>query len=343
MKTMMKWMYVAIGTIAFSYTSYGAGTISGTTISNQAAVAFSVGGSPQTPVNSNTLNFVVDSVVSFTVTSNGNTNVVPGATGRVLQFTVASTANLPLDFGLTATNSAGDDFNPSSFAVFAENGVTVGYQAGQDTLTYIDELPADGSRVVYVVSTIPGTPVNGDDAIMHLQAIARAAGVALTQGAVLVATVGAETAGTVDIVFNDGAGTATGDVARDGTHSDDGSYLVVTASIAVTKSSTVISDPVNGVTNPKRLPGAVVQYTISVQNTGGAQADNLSITDTLAATTTFVPGSILVDAIAEDDNNSAADETDPNGANFAAGVVTATILALPAAATKTVVFRVTIN
>lgn len=43
--------------------------------------------------------------------------------------------------------------------------------------------------------------------------------------------------------------------------------------IGVTKSSTVISDPVNGASNPKRLPGAVVEYVIAVSNSGRISPD----------------------------------------------------------------------
>ncbi|HFC52993.1 MAG TPA: DUF11 domain-containing protein [Gammaproteobacteria bacterium] len=55
------------------------------------------------------------------------------------------------------------------------------------------------------------------------------------------------------------------------------------ANITASKSSTVISDPVNGTNNPKRIPGAVVEYTITVTNTAGAQATNVTVTDDLSA------------------------------------------------------------
>ncbi len=54
------------------------------------------------------------------------------------------------------------------------------------------------------------------------------------------------------------------------------------AAITVVKSSAVISDPVNGTFDPKRIPGAVVEYTIRVTNTGGAQATDVTITDDLS-------------------------------------------------------------
>jgi len=42
----------------------------------------------------------------------------------------------------------------------------------------------------------------------------------------------------------------------------------------VTKSSVVVSDPINGTTNPKAIPGAFVDYTIRVENSGPVRADN---------------------------------------------------------------------
>ena len=51
--------------------------------------------------------------------------------------------------------------------------------------------------------------------------------------------------------------------------------------VSVTKVSSVVSDPVNGSANPKAIPGAVVEYLISVTNTGDepADADSVSVTD----------------------------------------------------------------
>ncbi len=49
------------------------------------------------------------------------------------------------------------------------------------------------------------------------------------------------------------------------------------AFLVTTKTSTVISDPVNGTTNPKLIPGAIVEYTITVRNTGTGTVDASSI------------------------------------------------------------------
>ena len=51
--------------------------------------------------------------------------------------------------------------------------------------------------------------------------------------------------------------------------------------MSITKTSVVISDPVNNSTNPKRIPGAIVRYCFTVKNTGDGSADNAAIHDTL--------------------------------------------------------------
>lgn len=50
-----------------------------------------------------------------------------------------------------------------------------------------------------------------------------------------------------------------------------------TAVLVVEKTSTVISDPVNGTANPKLIPGAIVEYAITVRNVGSGRPDNGSI------------------------------------------------------------------
>jgi uncharacterized repeat protein (TIGR01451 family) len=62
-----------------------------------------------------------------------------------------------------------------------------------------------------------------------------------------------------------------------------------TATLTLTKTSVVVSDPVNGTTNPKAIPGAIIRYTIKVTNTGIAPVDvsTIVITDPLPTTVTL--------------------------------------------------------
>ena len=76
-------------------------------------------------------------------------------------------------------------------------------------------------------------------------------------------------------------------VAREGTEGVTdlgiGSFTMVVPALSVQKISTVVSDPVNGATNPKRIPGSVLRYTITVTNAGGGAIDagSLVVTDPL--------------------------------------------------------------
>ena len=81
-----------------------------------------------------------------------------------------------------------------------------------------------------------------------------------------------------------------GDAGRDGTEADDDSYLVSAADLNVAKTSVVISDPFNLLVNPKAIPGALMEYAITVTNTGTVAADNVRITDVLDGNVTLALG-----------------------------------------------------
>lgn len=62
--------------------------------------------------------------------------------------------------------------------------------------------------------------------------------------------------------------------------------LGTNATLTIAKTSTVVSDPSNGSTNPKAIPGAVVRYAIQVSNTGNTTvtSNTVFIRDSLPAT-----------------------------------------------------------
>ena len=76
------------------------------------------------------------------------------------------------------------------------------------------------------------------------------------------------------------------------THTANGSFEVRKASLVVTKLVTLLSDPVDGSTRPKNIPGATEQYTLQVSNTGKGRANAVVITDAIPTNTTYVPGSV---------------------------------------------------
>ena len=53
--------------------------------------------------------------------------------------------------------------------------------------------------------------------------------------------------------------------------------LAANASLTITKDVAPVSDPVNGTTNPKLIPGAIVRYTFTVTNTGPTAVDTNTV------------------------------------------------------------------
>lgn len=332
-----------------------AGTASGTSIVNTATVNYQVASVAQNPVSANN-SITVDRKVNLVVAELGSvtTSVAPGATAQVTTFTVTNTSNAALDIGLTAAQLAGgtaahggtDNFDITGLGMFLDVNGNNTYEAGTDTaVTYLDEIAADASRTVFIVGTIPNTRVNGDVAGVTLSGQAREPGTAGTQGAVITATAGANTAG-VDTVLADGAGVAAGDVAFNGIHSDDDDYTVAAPILTVAKQSRIVSDPVNGTTNPKMIPGATVEYCIVVANGGGgATATNVAISDPLPAQTTYDAGYGIFQSGTYTGTipTGTCNLDGAAGGSFSAGTVSGNLGSITAGQTKTLYFRVTIN
>ncbi|MEO1573405.1 MAG: hypothetical protein AAFU65_00410 [Pseudomonadota bacterium] len=323
MTTAFAWRLVLAGltVLAVPMANAQSTTAAGDTVANQASVAYQVGGVDQAPVLSdddgnagngiNATTFLVDRKLDSTVTelsgaynSASTPTVVPGQNqaannGAVLAFTVANTGNEVQDFSLAATASTfdpfggTDNFDAANVSVFVDSNGDGIYQPGTDTATFIDELSYEDndagdpfSVVVFIVSDIPLAQTAGDIAAYHLTAQVAEGGAPGAQGADITTddSGSADTAG-VDDVFADGENTNNGDDAdRDGKSSAEDAYQVSAPVLTVAKSSQVISDPFNGTTNPKAIPGAVIEYTITVSNgAGAATATNVNVTDDLSA------------------------------------------------------------
>lgn len=121
------------------------------------------------------------------------------------------------------------------------------------------------------------------------------------------------------------------------------------ANLTVTKISSVVSDPVNGVTDPKATPGAVVQYCITIANPDSGTASSIAISDPLPPATSFVSGSIRSGAscgsaaAVEDDNAAGADESDPDGASISGATINAGSTTVGPNSTRAFTFQVTVN
>ncbi|MBU6206349.1 MAG: DUF11 domain-containing protein [Alphaproteobacteria bacterium] len=124
---------------------------------------------------------------------------------------------------------------------------------------------------------------------------------------------------------------------------DESSINVVAAPLSVTKLVTVLSDPINGTTSPKNIPGATEHYCITLSNTGTMPATNVGANDPLPTNVTFVAGSLLGGTTCA---NAAA--TPPTGMSVTyaatpAPTISSTISSLAAGSSAAIVYNTTIN
>lgn len=322
--------------------AYAANTLVGTDITNQVSVAYQVGGVNQTAATDSNM-FEVDRKVIFTVTEDGSatTSVVPGATGAVTTFVVTNSSNDTLDFSLTPSQLSGgtaahggtDVFNVSNLQVFVDSNGNNTYDAG-DTATSINNLAPDTSVRVFIIGDIPLAQLNGQVAGVTLTATA------LNSNGTAITAVDDTAANT------DGVETIFADSGRNGIESAQDDFTVSTASLSVNKISRVVSDGVSA-SNPKAIPGAVVEYCVVVTNTGSQAATNVTVSDdlniaTLADVTydgSFTP---KVDGTAVNLTTNTCTPGTTNG-SYAGGIVSGTLSNIGVGETRTLVFRVTID
>lgn len=280
-----------------SRSAFALGTPSGTPITNKATATYTYGGALLTKV-AKAPPVVVDNKVNLTVTKNGDLTVIPGATDQALLFEVKNEGNTSQRYALTATNSAG--IVMENVRIYLDNGTTPGLWDAGDTL-FVDaatfgDVPADGTLKVLIVSNVPVAAASGATADYQLTATTVDAGTTTVTSP----TLGANTAG-VDVVFADVAGSAAGDLARDGKHSALGIYTINVLELVLSKAVEVTWDPNNLFVNPKAIPGAILSYTITAGVTGLGTAAGVVITDPIPARSTYVANSLKLNGAALSD------------------------------------------
>jgi uncharacterized repeat protein (TIGR01451 family) len=130
---------------------------------------------------------------------------------------------------------------------------------------------------------------------------------------------------------------------------DELNLAIVTGGLTVTKTSSVVSDPFNGTTNPKRIPGATIRWCVVITNIGNQSASAIVLADTINTPEVYAPGTIRSGTsctnatTVEDDNNSGADESDPVGANFTGSTITGTTATLAASASIALTYNTTLQ
>ena len=315
---------IALAAATFVGPASAAGTIAGTTIDNVATATWELPGGGETSVSSNIVTLKVDELLDVTVASGDPADVStqPGQTGQLLTFLVTNAGNGAEKFTLSAiANGGGDDFDPSVASIILDGNGNGAYDAGLDTL-YVagvndPELDPDESLAVFILSTIPASPADGDRGRIDLGAVA---------------VTGSGAPGTSFPGLGQGGGDAVvGATGADG--SDDGWYRVAAASLAFVKSASV-ADPFGGAS---QVPGATITYTLAATVSGSGSLANLRVTDLVPAGTSYTAGSITLDG------GALTDAADADSGSFTGTGISVGLGTVAAGSTRTVTFKVKID
>jgi uncharacterized repeat protein (TIGR01451 family) len=362
--------------LAVAHNAMAAGTPSGTSVGNIATINYSVDGTAQPEVGSteggNTsgpgseTTFLVGTIINLTLIE-GNTTHTSVAAGSLLQATSFTLTNLGNDsqgYNLTAANSAlavfgeADDFDVGTFAYYSDNNNDGLLDALDTLITSVNSLAPDGSIDLLVTATIPNNQPDNQTSAISLTAVTTADGTTVPA---------AETGGAFDstlvaIVFGDGSTTTDLTIGDPGQTEGDATavaldqYHVLTAALTVSKTVAVYSDPANGTTVPKAIPGAILTYTITIVNGGTGTATDISISDEIAAgtgvfntlyndgvTTCTGAEGIAVKNGSEGSPVCKSNASDADSADFTGIIVTAAGLTLAGGQTATIAFQITIQ
>lgn len=232
--------------------------------------------------------------------------VDPGAAAQLLNFTLTNNGNATMQFALTSAAQATTTANPFGGALNDTfDGTSLNTNGTAGATATLATLAPDANSNLTISITVPNGPQGQDVAgstagityvdralaayllTAKAQWVGSGADVGNTDGTIAGTAIGGATcialgATTVDYVVADPANSAD-DVARDGLATMRHAYQVKSAQISIAKSSAVLTDPVNctipgdgtsciggNSATARMIPGAVVEYTITVSNAGGS-------------------------------------------------------------------------
>lgn len=260
-----------------------AGTRAGTVISNTADVSYSIGGQAGTSRTAPVI-LVVGEVLQVAVTAATPIVTVASAPARaVVAFRIVNTGNGDESFRLALDTAVGGDFTPA-----AANPTFFFDSDGSGTLTAADapyvpgvnepRLAPDASALVFAAIDIPAGTVEGARARVRID-VRSVTGVAAAGTRFPAAGDGG-----VDAIAGLGGGQA----------SATADLLVSAFAVAVVKSAQV-TDSAGG---PRAEPGARITYDVAITVSGTQTAPAVVFRDPIPASTTYLPGSLLLDGAA---------------------------------------------
>ncbi|MDH3546583.1 MAG: DUF11 domain-containing protein [Gammaproteobacteria bacterium] len=245
----------------------------------------------------------------------------PARARRSCFLVVTNTGNGTEGFQLAINNAfSGDDFDPvasTPAAIYFDTDASGDFSAGDIAYTpgsndpllapdasvdilLVNDIPAslaDGATVVQISDVLPA-------GVTFVSAVVSQGAYDSVTGAWFVGTVGAGSNATLSLQATVDAGTAgttitnTASVAflsqhdsNAGNDIDSADIVPTAANLTVLKCAVTVRDPLGAVAPAAlAIPGATVEYEISVTNSGNGDATEIIVTDTLDSNVAFLAG-----------------------------------------------------
>lgn len=341
-KSFLRAALMSTAILGMAGAAQAAGTAPGVSVTNSIDLSYTSSGNTISRPDAASVSFVVDRKVDFIFEGQDSPSMVAveqGASEVWLTFRLQNEGNdsSAYDIDLTRTGALGLTYDATGSGAEGTYSVYVGPSANPgdaaDVLydvagvVSLGDLAADDIVYVKIRANIPDSAVNGQSDQFDVVATALDAGTSTPT-----VEVTGQGLSAVDTIF--------ADTNTDGVEADAAGFQVQAPDLSASKTVVVISENLDGTFDcatgspdpsaEAAVPGACLEYTISVTNGAGASAaaDSLQVSDILPADLTF-------EGIA---SNTGFDTVVESG-----GTITADKLSLPIGDTATFTFRASVN
>lgn len=306
--------------LSISLNTYAA-TPANTLITNQVTVEYNVKGFGNSTV-SNQATFRVLEVVDHSLVTNhpSGLSAQSPSSNKALSFSLSNLGNGNDSYQLSTSQSTTDDFDATNVRIYLDaddNGI---FDLSSDTLYIFGSnnptLAAGDSIVVFIVSDIPGSESDDNQAALSL----------LAQSSVGTGSPGDLFSGAGD----GGVDAVLG--AAGGTSQDSSFYKVSALSTNITKSQSVL-DPQGG---SKVITNSIITYTLNVEVAGSGSISNVMVRDTIPANSEYVTGSLTLNSV------PLTDASDTDQGVFNGSEIQVSLGTVVSPTTTTVTFKVRI-
>lgn len=253
--------------------TYAAGTSAGTVISNSATVNYNVGASTMS-ATSTPVTVTVQELINATLESKDagkEQNVAPSQSNAALKFELTNTGNGNEAFILTQQNLTGDQYDTTLDNIYIDDGDGT-FEPLSDTIYTPTSLAPDTSITLWMASKdFTNTQANGDRADIRANALSQTFSVAGNGNPAL-----------GDIVSGQGDSGTEAIYATSGPATDTATFIMDTSAITmdIQKSVSAVRESITA-SGDKYIPGAEVDYLITVEVTGTGDATAVVVTDPL--------------------------------------------------------------